>query len=180
MKKINSTIDIEVDYSEDKTCRFGYTKKWNALKSNATFILMNPSKGTEFKLDNTIVNINNYCIENDFGSFTILNLFPFMATSPSELTTEIRELFSCENKKYIKEKLTQTNDVFIAWGSERKFIKKKKEIEGILNLSQFKSKNIQCWKKGNDYPKHLRIISKDWILCKYIFKHIQTRKIKID
>lgn len=172
MTKTNSTIEIEVDYSEDKTCRFGYKKQWNPEKKNATFILMNPSKGTEFKLDNTIVNINNYCVDNDFGSFTILNLFPFRTTSPNDLTAVNRELLNSENNEYIKLKLLLTNDIYIAWGSERKYIAKKRELENILNTNEIQPKNIRCWKKGNEYPKHLRIISGNWVLANYVFKHL--------
>ena len=165
-----SQITIKVDYSSDRMCRYGYTKSWDENKKNATFILMNPSKGTEFKLDNTIVNINNYCVDSNFGSFTILNLFPLMTTKPNELSGKLL-LNSDENNLYIEKALEMTNDIFIAWGSGKKYLRKKKELEKILNKNIFSTKKIKCWKEGNEYPKHLRIMRKKWTLSNYDFKH---------
>jgi len=170
----SSTITIFVDYSQDRKYRYGYRKEWNKNKRNATFILMNPSKGTELKLDNTIVNINNYCVDNDFGSLTILNLFPLMATSPKELSGRLKEK-SSENNQYIKTTLDKTKDIFIAWGYEKKYLRKKKEIEQILNLNNNKSKKIKCWSHNGKYPKHLRVMSEDWTVIDYKFKHIETK-----
>jgi hypothetical protein len=58
---------------------------WNSDKPNALFILLNPSKADVLRVDNTFCNIINQSIDLDFGSVTLVNLFPLMATEQKEL-----------------------------------------------------------------------------------------------
>lgn len=167
---ISSDISIKTTVSKNSDCRFVLTKTWNTDKPNALFILMNPSKGTSLKLDNTIVNINNHCVENNYGSFTIVNLFPLMATNPKELSGNLKRE-EANNIKYIKECLNTAEDIFIAWGVENKYVLKKREIEKIIS-NKIAPNKVFCWQddKGK-YPKHLRIMSDKWKLTQYINKY---------
>ena len=166
-----SNITIEIMGSNDLRFRYGYTKTWDTEKKKAIFILMNPSKGTELQLDNTIVVINNHCVREGFGGFSILNLFPLMATDPKELSWNLH-LKSAENISFIEEALKHSEDIFIAWGSSDKYKKKKREIESVLFNSANKTKNIMCWENVNgEYPKHLRIMEPTWKLVPYESKY---------
>src|SRR5690554_1081928 len=157
----SSTIQIQSTTSDDNSCRFLYSKKWHSNRPIALFILMNPSKGTEYKIDNTIVNINNFCIDNGFGEFRLVNLFPYMATDSKELNGK-HEVGSKENLEIISSNIDECDKIYIAWGTEKKYIRKKRELEKLLVSKVQSSNDLLCWfdNKDGSYPKHLRIISK--------------------
>ncbi len=170
-----STIEIESMASADQRCRFTYTKIWERNKPKALFILMNPSKGTELKIDNTIVNINNYCVDNGFGSFRIVNLFPFRATDPKELVGNTN-IESERNMEVISNSIDEFDVVIIAWGTEKKFIRKKREVEQLLISKALIPSKVLCWQdnKSGDYPKHLRILADDWKQIPYKAIHVKS------
>lgn len=168
MSVTKSTIEITCKFSKDKFFRYYLERKWNADKPKALFILMNPSKGTSLKLDNTICNIVNYCVENGYGAFRIINLFPFMATSPKDLSGNLK-LGESENNKITINSIKLANSIYIAWGNEKKYIKRKRKVEEILTLNKG-DKKIYCWQDSrNNFPKHLRIMSSKW--KKIIYKN---------
>lgn len=169
MIKTQSHILVESVFSDDGRCRFSYTKTWEAAKPKALFILMNPSKGTALKLDNTIVNITNYCVGGGYGSFRIVNLFPYMATDPKELIGNYEAGFE-ENMQTISESLSSCDRIFIAWGTEKKYVRRKREIERLFVESELASEKIWCWYDAEEYPKHLRILPDRWDLKPYVPK----------
>lgn len=173
MNKRSSQIEIVSVVSKDERCRFSYTKTWESDKPKALFILMNPSKGTELKLDNTIVNINNYCVDEGFGAFRIVNLFPLMATNPKELSGNFT-LETDRNMKTISDSIDEFDLILIAWGTERKYVQRKREVEELLISKRINPDKILCWVDSEErYPKHLRILSKKWKLEPYKFQFIE-------
>jgi hypothetical protein len=162
------SIDIQVsaEFSDDKTLRFSLTKTWNSDKPKALFILLNPSKADVVRMDNTFCNIVNQSIDLDFGSVTLVNLFPLMATDSKKLTGKL-ELGKEENLKIISREIISINDIFIAWGTDNnKYRQRKLEIE--LILKKHGAKNVRCWfDKNKSHPKHLRIVGKDWLVKEY-------------
>jgi len=162
------SVDIKVlaEFSDNKDLRYSLTKVWNSDKRRALFILLNPSKADVLRMDNTFCNIVNQCIDLDFGSVTLVNLFPLMATEQSELVGRL-ELGKDENLKVIGREINNIDDIFIAWGTEnKKYHQRKSDVESILK--KYNKKNICCWFDKNDsYPKHLRIVGKDWVIKKY-------------
>lgn len=166
----NSELKVQAKFSKDKTLRFYLEKVWDPRKQKALFILLNPSKATSLKLDNTLCNIMNHCIDEDFGQLMLTNLFPFMATNQAELAGNLNK-GKTENNEILKSSIKSADSIYIAWGVGDNYKKRKREIEQILYDSR--AANIKCWfDKNNKHPMHLRIMGKDWILKPYKFKYI--------
>lgn len=130
-------------------------------------MLINPSKGTTLKLDNTICNIMNYCAENKYGSFRLVNLFPIMATSTKELSGRLSE-GQQDNDTCIRDSLIWADTIYIAWGSDqKKYINRKRTVENMI-FEYAPDKDKLCWVDlENKYPRHLRIIEEGWALKQY-------------
>lgn len=171
---IEESIDLKVKakFSTDRKFRFYLDKIWDEKKPKALFILMNPSKATCLKLDNTLCNIMNHCIDAGYGQMRLVNLFPLMATSPKELSGNLEQK-KIENDTEILASLELADTIYVAWGTEDKYKTRKKEVEQMLFHIQ--RCPIKCWKDENgQYPKHLRIMGKQWELTDYVFKYIET------
>lgn len=165
-------IHVSAEFSEDKTLRFSLKKVWDSSKPKALFILLNPSKADVVRVDNTFGNIINQSVENGYGSVTLVNLFPLMATEQSELRGKL-DLGKEQNSEVVKREVNSINDIFIAWGTEsNKYRERKSEFEELLRNDEG-GRNIRCWfDKDGSYPKHLRVIGKDWSLDNYEFSNI--------
>ena len=87
----SSELKVQAKFSKDRTLRFYLEKVWDKNNRKALFILLNPSKATSLKLDNTLCNITNHCIDEDFGQLMLVNLFPFMATNQGELAGNLQK-----------------------------------------------------------------------------------------
>jgi hypothetical protein len=162
-----STLNVVTEGSEDGKLRFTLQKTWDSNKNKALFVLINPSKGTALKLDNTICNITNIAVDNDFGCFRLVNLFPYMATNPKELSGKL-DFGKEQNTIALRDSFNWADVIYIAWGTSKNHITRKREVEMLL--SEFISqKPILCWKGMNgSYPRHLRIIEDNWELESYI------------
>ncbi|GAA6186431.1 DUF1643 domain-containing protein [Aliiglaciecola sp. NS0011-25] len=163
----SANIEVKAEFSEDRKLRFTLKKTWDIEEPSALFILLNPSKADVLRMDNTFCNIINQCIDLKFGSVTLVNLFPIMATEQKELKGKL-DIGKNENYEVIGRELMTTDTVFIAWGSEhKKYSSRKSEIEHLLKKCDKKTK-ILCWFDENkNYPKHLRIVGKTWELSNY-------------
>lgn len=166
-ESINITVSAE--FSDDKSLRFSLTKSWDLDKPKAMFVLINPSKADVVRVDNTFCNLVNESVDRGFGSAVLVNLFPYMATNPKELVGKY-QLGASENLHAIKSQAELADAIFIAWGTEaKKYRSKKSEVLSILK-DHIETKEIMCWfDKNSIFPKHLRIIGKDWTLGSYPF-----------
>lgn len=175
---IEETVDLKIKakFSKDRKFRFYLDKIWDENKPKALFILMNPSKATCLKLDNTVCNIMNYCIDAGYGQMRLVNLFPLMATSPTELSGNLQKKKN-ENNTEIITSLKLADTIYVAWGTEDKYKTRKREVEQML--LDYQHSRIRCWKdESGEYPKHLRIMGKNWELVDYIFKYIEAENTK--
>ncbi|ENM0977360.1 DUF1643 domain-containing protein [Vibrio antiquarius] len=165
----SSKLTVVTNGSNDGKFRFTLEKEWDATKRKALFILLNPSKGTELKLDNSICNIMNYSVEQGFGGFRLVNLFPLMATTTRELTGKLA-LGKKENDDAIRKSINWADVIYVAWGSGQNYITRKREVENFLS-ELASQKKVLCWKDPNgNYPRHLRILGKNWSLESYVPK----------
>ncbi|HPS28853.1 MAG TPA: DUF1643 domain-containing protein [bacterium] len=166
----NAKIVVRAEMSDDRKLRFLLERIWDKKKPAALFILLNPSKASVYKLDNTFCNIVNICVDSGYGSLKLVNLFPFMATDPAELKDSL-DLGKEENEKVIIREIDSVNDIFIAWGTEDNFKDRKEWLDKLLQ-KHANNKKIYCWAdKDGNYPKHLRILDKDWEKREYKFKY---------
>ena len=160
--------------SADRKLRFLLERIWDKTKPSALFILLNPSKASCLKLDNTFCNIVNICVDKGYGSLKLVNLFPIMATDPSKIKSSY-DLGKEENEKVILREINSVKDIFIAWGTEDNYKDKKIWFENLLQ-THAKNKRVLCWAdKDGNYPKHLRIVGKDWKEREYQFKYLEKK-----
>ena len=176
MNSDTQNVIVKSNFCSKNNLRFFLERIWNEELNKALFILMNPSKATTLKLDNTLCNIVNYSIDNNYGSLRLVNLFPTMATNPKDLSGKLK-IGQVENNQEIIESIKWADRIFIAWGTDdKKYITRKKEVEEILQKNNVDNKDIFCWKdKDNKFPKHLRIMSDDWTLAKYNYKFLDKK-----
>lgn len=158
-------------FSEDaeKMYRFYLKKVWDQTKPNIAFLLLNPSKADILKSDNTVTNITNFAIDNDYGSIAIVNLFPDRGTDKSCLSYR-NSGYDQINDQYIEEALEEAKEFVIAWERGNTRVGRKRAVTKILKKYPEKLKCFTEYPDGTDAdssPKkvlHPRIIRDIWTL----------------
>lgn len=162
--KRESLITVEAVFSENEKYRYMLIKAWDENKPKAVMIGINPSKATHLKGDNTATNAMNCFIDSGYGTMIIVNLFAFMSTKTEGLSKR-EKLYEDLNNDYIQKACEEADTVLVAWGYEKEHIRRKQEVDKILNQSRHK---VKCFKtKENKKPCHLRVICEDWELVEY-------------
>ena len=111
----------------------------------------------------TITNTMNYLLDKDFGSMTVVNLFPFMSTSPKNLTGH-KEDFKRENDKFIIKACENADSIFVGW-VRGEYKNRIKEVEVILREY---SNKVYCFQDDKGIkPRHPRNITNKWTVHKY-------------
>ena len=152
-----SVIQVKSLCSDDGNYRYTLSKIWDENRPRAVAIGINPSKATHLKGDNTATNVMNYLIDKGFGAMTILNLFPYRCTNPSELNKRDPS-YDKNNTRYISDHCMQADMILIMWGYEKtKYCEQKEKVERLL-LPYREKVHCFCDLKGNK-PQHLRILS---------------------
>ena len=62
----NRKIESTVVMADNNLYRYRLTRIWDENKEVVGVIMLNPSKATSLKTDNTIMNLINYLIEKDY------------------------------------------------------------------------------------------------------------------
>lgn len=164
---IRVPVDIDDNAPKKPKCRFYLkAKENNSSKSKSILvIMMNPSKATTKKTDNTVFNI----IEHSYKflgakEITILNLYPFYEPNSSNVKQSISNLSTDKYNKLMNRNLScikdtiikqQYDKVFLAWGNPPKsfsniehkklgydilsFIKTKTKLSNSLYVYSFKN-----------------------------------------
>lgn len=172
VKEIKSTIESRVLLSDDEKYRYLLTRVWDKNKRKATVVMLNPSTADALITDRTIMNVTNYLINNNYGAVSIVNLFAYRATKPEDLRNKDDEQESINNK-YLVASFKDADTIIVAWvRDEKKYIKKKREVEGILADYPNKTK---CFKDNNGKElRHPRDMNPSWELTNYKFMYTQV------
>lgn len=133
---IKTPVDIEDNASQEPNCRF-YLKakvKDSSKSKLILVIMMNPSKATKDRTDDTVFNIleHSYCFL-DAKEITILNLYPFyepnsakVKQSTSSLSQDARDELMSKNSSCVKDSIKKQYDkVILAWGNTPKGLSNK-------------------------------------------------------
>ena len=158
-----SNIESKAIFSDDKMKEYRYklTRCWDRNKKQATFIMLNPSKATHLKFDNTIMNIHNFIIdyENEsYGSYSIVNLFSYRSTDPKKLVNR-NQKYENNNKHYLIESFESADIIVVAWGrdfSKVNAVTKKqirKQIDKTFKVLKNYSGKIYVFWDGNEKKK---------------------------
>ncbi|WP_211747947.1 DUF1643 domain-containing protein [Paenibacillus sp. Marseille-Q4541] len=156
--------------ADNNLYRYRLTRTWDKEKEIVAVMMLNPSKANSLKTDNTIMNLTNYLIDNDFGGIDIVNMYAYMATKTAELKNKSQS-YEIHNNNHIIEAANQRDTFIIAWGSDQKeHVKRKREVEALL--LPFASK-LKCFEdtQGKS-PRHPLLLATDWNLRSYQFRYI--------
>lgn len=125
--KHNACFDDE----ENPVFRYSLTRQWDKDKNKATIIMLNPSIGNVLKNDLSINRCINFCIDNNFGSLEVVNLYAFIETDSKKLAGK-KEFIGSENDKYIQAAVESADTVIVAWGSNKKYQNRKKDVWNLF------------------------------------------------
>ena len=102
-------------YSDCERYRYALTRTWDAPGKRVLFVMLNPSKATEYANDPTIERCERRAQKLGYGSFAVCNLFALRETDPARLKRAKRPE-GPENTAQINRALTWCDDVLCAWG----------------------------------------------------------------
>lgn len=165
IKKIEKTIKSTAILSNNDEYRYKLTRTWDEMKPNASVIMLNPSKADMLKTDKTVMNVNNYLVDNNYGSMTIVNLFAFMSTDPKFLSLR-NDSYESLNDDFLEESFQSSDVIIVAWTRD-KYKTRKKEVEKMLLPYQEK---VKCFQDNvGRSPRHPRDLGENWALVSYQF-----------
>ena len=109
-------------FSPDRRFRYLLWRRWSAMNS-VTFLMLNPSIADERVLDPTLRRCMGFAKSLGFGAFSIVNLFPLVATDPKELIdAEDRdgELDGLRNIHHLQGAIWSAGKTIVGWGANAK------------------------------------------------------------
>ncbi|MGL6031884.1 MAG: DUF1643 domain-containing protein [Kurthia gibsonii] len=95
MKVVKSAIKIEVVYDDSFANKYIVRKEWDKNKKAALVIMKNAGDANEIVQDQTTMYVNNNLLKLDYGSASIMNLFP-------SIENKNRHTSTVENLKFVQ------------------------------------------------------------------------------
>lgn len=162
------TIESNAVMADNDHYRYRLTRIWDTSKEVVGVIMLNPSKATSLKSDQTIMNLINYLVDKEYGGVDIVNMYAYMCRDPKQLKYR-DQTFELLNNDYITKVAHERNIFIIAW-RHKENIRRKREIETLL--LPYASK-LKCFEdKEGKSPRHPLLISDEWKIVSYGFKYI--------
>jgi hypothetical protein len=129
--------------------RYSLYRQFDSGEGILTMIMLNPSRADGQYNDPTITRCIRFAHENGFRQLTVVNLFAFRATAPTDLK-RARNPVGRENNTYIEQATIVSALTLIAWGNHGQFLSRDVEVLELL-----KSCALHCLgtNKGGS-PKH--------------------------
>ncbi|WP_161601642.1 DUF1643 domain-containing protein [Paenibacillus luteus] len=156
-------------FSDNDDYRYRLTRVWDKDKKLAALVMLNPSKATELKSDQTVMNMTNFLVDNDYGGIEIVNLFAYMTTPRSGLKNRSQE-YEKYNDDYIIQGVNSdiVEIIIVGWGSDNtEHVRRKRQVEKMLLPYREKLKCFQD--KDGKQPRHPAYYSEMWTLVDYNF-----------
>lgn len=110
MKVVKSTIKTEVVYDDSFTNKYIVRKEWDKNKKSALVIMKKAGDANEIVQDQTTMYVINNLSKLDYGSASIMNLFPSIENKNTNKS-------AVENLKFVQEEIQKIDDVIIAAGT---------------------------------------------------------------
>lgn len=101
---------------ETQTYRYWLFRQWDDAKPNACFVMLNPSTADGHVDDATIRRCVGFAKTWGFGSLSVVNLYALRARNPKRLK-EAADPIGPENERFIRDAISKTSLVILAWGS---------------------------------------------------------------
>ena len=128
--EFTSTVKTTAVFSKDNSKRYLLKMEWDDQKPKVAIIMIAPSVSDNLILDTTSVLVRNNCVNHNFGSVSILNMF---CTIGSE-NPQTDKTNSC----IIKETFDNSDIIIIAYGRGTSHLEEKERL--LKSLEQYKDK----------------------------------------
>ena len=116
------------------------------------FVMLNPSTADAVKEDPTIRRCVGFARSWGYGSLSVVNLFAFRATDPSDLLSAV-DAVGPENDRHIVKECSQANLTVLAWGNPpRSLTARASEVLAVLLESGIPAVCLGLTKQG--MPRH--------------------------
>lgn len=106
-------------FSDDRRCRFRLQRIWESAGRSLLFIMLNPSIAGADVDDPTVRKCMRYAKRWGYGSLTVVNVYPCIATDPTKLD---RELEFRTNLEVIRQEAEMAERIVCAWGKHAKYV----------------------------------------------------------
>lgn len=110
MKIFKSTLKTEVIYDDALMNKYLVKKEWDKSKKTALVIMKNAGLTNEIVQDHTTMYVINNLAKLDYGSVSIMNLFPSVDDNDTNTS-------ATENLKFVQAEVSKVDDVIIAVGT---------------------------------------------------------------
>ncbi len=117
--------------SDCRRYRFALWRTWDASKSYALFIGLNPSTADEKSDDPTLVRCINYAKLWGYGGVCMANLFAYRATDPVKIK-EVNDPIGRGNNIWLAKLAKNAGIVIAAWGNHGAYLSRSDEVRQLL------------------------------------------------
>lgn len=164
MKLSKNVMKTEVTYDDEMKNKYIVKKEWDKAKKKAFILMKNAGQTDEVVQDQTTMYVLNNLAKLDYGSVTIMNLFPSIEGKDTNES-------ATENLKFIQEELTRVDDVIIAVGTGIETNKEAKKrlhmIVAILLDKKAMILQIECPKGRKGFHPLYPAVKNGWKLVPY-------------
>lgn len=174
---MKSTLKTEVTYDDALVNKFLVKKEWDKNKKTALVIMKNAGHANEIVQDLTTMYVINNLAKLDYGSVSIMNLFPSVDDNDSNTS-------SVENLKFVQAEVPKVDDVIIAVGTgietNKEALKRLNMIVAILLDKKANILQIESSKGRRGFHPLYPAVKNEWLLVPYdkqILKYEEANNI---
>ena len=131
--------------------RYRLCRRWDCGEGLCLWVMLNPSKATATKDDNTITRCIAFSKSWGYQRMAVVNLSPLRATNPKELRPVPVDMFK-KNLRVVRRYVDKADAVVLAYGSD---VVRVPEAERVLAYLRNQSKSMWCLVINSDgHPRH--------------------------
>ena len=164
MKVIKGTLKTEVIYYDELLNKYLVINEWDKNKKTALVIMKNAGDANEIVQDQTTMYVINNLAKLDYGSVSIMNLFPSIDGKDTNAS-------ATENLKFAQAEVQKVDDVIIAVGTgidtNKEALKRLHMIVAILLDKKANVFQIESPKGRRGFHPLYPAIKNGWILVPY-------------
>lgn len=131
LRRTSIFADSGAEYSPCERYRYFLWRRWDINKPTAVFIMLNPSKATEYVNDPTITRCTGFARRWGMGGLWVLNLFAFRATHSEDMFAEADPV-GPENLEAIRTRRDAIGIHIAAWGAHARAQKQGRLVRAMF------------------------------------------------